>query len=325
MPVTLTIHDSQYPDRVRQELCHGLRTKTLPGKFLYDSPAQAQRWLAYHHAYSPSRTDADLLRLYQHTFHTALRHLTATPLHYVSLGCGGGTKDLLFLQQATDRHTRFFFTPMDISPALVVETMLRIQSALPTLASFPLVVDFAAAPDLASLLAQPETPDTQRLLTCFGMLPNFDYQTFLPYVQHLLRPGDLLLLSANLSPLPYPDACAHILPQYDNPLAHAWYTGLLDSLGFAASDYAMHLDAHALHVDGSVWQIRAAARFLRDVQLALYDETFAFSTGERLQLFFSNRFTPHIMPQILQDAELSVVEAFLFASQEEGIYLCRRV
>jgi hypothetical protein len=114
------------------------------------------------------------------------------------------------------------------------------------------------------------------------------------------------------------------LPQYDNPLAHAWYAGLLDSLGFAASDYALHLDARALHVDGYVWQIRAAARFLRDVQLALYDETFSFSTGERLQLFFSNRFTPHIMPQILQDAALSVVEAFLFASQEEGIYLCRR-
>ena len=324
MPVTLTIHDSQYPMRVRQELCHGLRTKALPGKFLYDSPAQAQRWLTYHHAYSPSRTDAALLHLYQHTFRTALRHLTASPLHYISLGCGGGTKDLLFLQQATTRHTPLFFTPTDISPTLVVETMLKIQSTLPALPSFPLVVDFTAAPDLASVLAQPEPPDTQRVLTCFGMLPNFDYQTFLPYVQHLLRPGDLLLLSANLSPLPYPDACPHILPQYDNPLARAWYGGLLDSLGFTAVDYEMHLDAHPLHVDGYVWQIRAAAQFLRDVQVELYDETFSFASGERLQLFFSNRFTPHIMPQILQDAALSVVEPFLFASQEEGIYLCRR-
>jgi uncharacterized SAM-dependent methyltransferase len=230
----------------------------------------------------------------------------------------------LFLQQATDRHSRLFFTPTDISPTLVVETLLKIQSTLPALPSFPLVVDFAAAPDLAALLAQPETPDTQRLLTCFGMLPNFDYQTFLPYVQHLMRPGDLLLLSANLSPLPYPDACTSILPQYDNPLAHAWYGGLLDSLGFTAADYAIHLDARSLHVDGHVWQIQAAARFLREVQLELYDDSFAFSPGERLQLFFSNRFTPHIMPQILQDAALSVVESFLFASQEEGIYLCRR-
>jgi uncharacterized SAM-dependent methyltransferase len=223
-----------------------------------------------------------------------------------------------------DRHTPLFFTPTDISPALVVETMLKIQNALPALPSFPLVVDFAAAPDLALVLAGPEPPDTQRVLTCFGMLPNFDYQTFLPYVQHLMRHGDLLLLSANLSPLPYPDACPHILPQYDNPLARAWYGGLLDSLGFTAADYDIHLDAHPLRVDGYVWQIRAAAQFLRDVQVELYDETFSFASGERLQLFFSNRFTPHIMPQILQDAALSVVEPFLFASQEEGIYLCRR-
>jgi uncharacterized SAM-dependent methyltransferase len=324
MPVTLTIHESQYPARVREQLCHGLRTNALPGKFLYDSPAQAQRWLAYHDAYSPSRTETALVALYQHAFGRALQQLTGGPLHYVSLGCGGGTKDLLFLQQAAPRHVNSSFTPMDISPALIVETMLKIQSALPATPSFPLVVDLAVMPDLTSLLAQPETADTQRLLTCFGMLPNFDYLTFLPYVQSLMRPGDLLLLSANLSPHPYPHACAHIVPQYDNPPAHAWYMGLLDSLGFAASAYEMSVEAAPLQVTGQVWQIRAAARFVQNVQVALDNETFFFPAGQRLQLFFSNRFTPDIMPQVLQDAGLSVLETFLFTSQEEGIYLCVR-
>src|SRR5512134_2156855 len=114
MPVTLTVHDTQYPDRVTEQLRRGLRTRKLPGKFLYDSPAQAQRWLEYHQAYSPSRTEATLVALYQQAFHTALHRLRAVPLHYVSLGCGGGTKDLLFLQQATARHTSLCFTPMDI-------------------------------------------------------------------------------------------------------------------------------------------------------------------------------------------------------------------
>ena len=322
MPVTLTIHESQYPGRVRDQLCHGLRTRVLPGKFLYDSPAQAQRWLAYHQAYSPSRTEATLVALYQQAFRTALHRLTAVPLHYVSLGCGGGTKDWLFLQQATARHTSLCFTPMDISPALVVETILKIQSAFPAVPSFPLVVDLEAAPDLAPMLAQPETAGTHRLLTCFGMLPNFAYQTFLPYVRRLMRPGDLLLLSANLSPLPYPDAVAHILPQYNNPFARAWFTGLLDSIGFATADYALHIDAHPLHADGHIWQIRAAAQLLQQVQVQVYDEVFSFTAGEWLRLFFSNRFTPHILPQILGEAGLTVVETFLFDSQEEGIYLC---
>jgi uncharacterized SAM-dependent methyltransferase len=324
MPVTLTIHESQYPTQVSEQLCHGLRTRALSGKFLYDSPAQAQRWLAYHQAYSPSRTESALVVRYQQAFGAALQQLSAAPLHYISLGCGGGTKDLLFLQQASIRQPPLGFTPTDVSPALIVETMCKVQSAFPTLPSFPLVIDLEAGPDFAALLAQPETPDTQRLFTCFGMLPNFAYQTFLPYLHRLMRPDDLLLLSANLSPHPYPEACLHIVPQYDNPLAHTWYTGLLDSLGFVTTDYAMHVEAHALHTDGQIWQMRAVAQFVRDIHLRVYDEAFSFAAGERLQLFFSTRFTPPIMPHILQGAGLTVVDTFLFASQEEGIYLCRR-
>ena len=149
MPVTLTVHDSQYPDRVAEQLRHGLRTRTLPGKFLYDSPAQAQRWLAYHQAYSPSRTTPGLLTLYQQAWQTALQALSPSALHYISLGCGGGTKDALFLQQARSRCPTLLFTPMDTSVALVVETMLRIQRTLPGLVTAPLVVDLGAEPALA--------------------------------------------------------------------------------------------------------------------------------------------------------------------------------
>jgi hypothetical protein len=137
-----------------------------------------------------------------------------------------------------------------------------------------------------------------------------------------MRPNDLLLLSANLSPLPYPASVPHILPQYDNPFAHAWFRGLLDSLGFPAADLDVIVQAHALSADGQLWQMRAEAHCQQHVHLTLYDEHFEFQAGERLQLFFSNRFTPQMLPQLLAEAGLTVVEAFLFASQEEGIYLC---
>jgi hypothetical protein len=92
----------------------------------------------------------------------------------------------------------------------VVETMLRIQSTLPALLTAPLVVDLEAEPVLTPWLSQHETAACQRLLACFGMLPNFAYRTFLPYVRSLMRPADLLLLSANLSPGLYADAVARI-------------------------------------------------------------------------------------------------------------------
>ena len=323
MPLTLTFHDSQYPAQIAEQLRHGLHTKRLSSKFLYASPAQAQRWLAYHQAYSPSRTEPNLLALYQQALQTALALLSSPALHYVSLGCGGGTKDVLFLQQAIPHCQSLSFTPMDTSAALVLETMLRLQHALPHLPSFPLVVDLEVQPDLTTLLAQSETPATVRLLACFGMIPNFDYHTFLPYVRSLMRPSDLLLLSANLSPTPYPTACAHILPQYDNPLARAWFTGLLESLGFAAADLEVQIHAHPLHADGHIWQIRAAVQFRRDVELRLDDDVFTFSPTEALQIFFSNRFTPQVMPYVLAQAGLSPLHTFLFESQEEGMYLCR--
>ena len=319
MPVTVTFHDSQYPSRVVEQLRAGLRARKLSGKFLYESPAQAQRWLLYHQAFSPSRTEAALLALYQQSFQAALHAISSEALHYISIGCGGGTKDALFLKTAKPLSPTLYFTPMDVSAALVIETMLRLPVDLK---AFPLVIDLETEPDLLTILGQHDKHAMGRLFTCFGIIPNFDYLVFLPYLRRLLRQQDLLLLSANLSPTPYPEAVPHILPQYDNPPARSWFMGLLEQLGFTEADLKLHIDAHALRLDGHVWQIRAAAQFIRQVRLTLYGETFVFESGEWLHLFFSNRFTPQVMPSILTEAGFTVVEMFLFDSRQEGIYLC---
>src|SRR5262249_16281603 len=141
--------------------------------------------------------------------------------------------------------------------------MLRIQSTLPGLMTAPLVVGLEAEPALTLWLSNHETTASQRLLACFGMLPNFAYRTFLPYVRSLMRPGDMLLLSANLSPGLYVDAVARILPQYDNPFAHAWYTGLLDSLGFTVSQIQLTVRTQLLRPDVHTWHIPPAATMLQ--------------------------------------------------------------
>ena len=325
MPMMLTFHESQYPEQVALQCRRGLRARRLPGRLLYDSPAQAQRWLAYHQVYSPSRTEPELLALYERSFQAALAALPGRPLHYVSLGCGGGNKDALFVRRALDRGGVLHVSPTDTSAALVLETMLRLQASFPALDASPLVVDLAAAPDLDPWLARQETGGAGRIFGCFGIIPNFDHTALLAYLWRLMRTDDLLLLSANLSPGPYGSAAAQrILPQYDNPLAHAWFTGLLDSLGFAASDLRLSVRARPLRDDGRVWRIQADAHVVHDVQLALYEESFDFREGEVLEVFFSNRFTSSALPQVLNDAGFNVSETWVLESQEEGIYLCRR-
>jgi uncharacterized SAM-dependent methyltransferase len=263
-----------------------------------------------------------LLALYQQAFQAALQALSPGALHYVSLGCGGGTKDALFLQQAVARCPALIFTPMDTSMALVVQTLLRLQRTLPDLTTAPLVVDLGEEPELTPWLSHYETPAHQRLLACFGMLPNFVYSTFLPYVGSLMRPGDVLLLSANLSPGVYADAVSRILPQYDNPYARTWYTGLLDSLGLATSQIQLTVSPQLLRPDGHIWQIHAEATVRQPLQFTLYEETFALAAGESLEVFFSTRFTPEVMPEVLAEAGLVPLQTFLFASREEAIYLC---
>ena len=325
MPMTLTFHDSQYPEQVAMQCRQGLRARKLPGRLLYDSPAQAQRWLAYHQAYSPSRTEPELLALYERSFQAAIAALAGQPLHYVSLGCGGGNKDALFVRRALDYGGALHVSPTDTSAALVLETMLRLQGTFPALSASPLVVDLAAEPDLDSWLAQQEADGARRVFGCFGIIPNFDHAALLSYLRRLMRADDLLLISANLSPGPYGSAAAQrILPQYDNPLARAWFSGLLDSLGFAGADLRLTVQARPLREDGHIWRIQADARVLQDVQLALYEESFDFREGEVLEVFFSNRFTPAALPQVLDDAGFKVGQTWVLDSQEEGIYLCQR-
>ena len=323
MPLKLTFHESQYPERLAVLCQRALRARKLPGRLLYDSPAQAQRWLAYHQKYSPSRTEPELLTLYERAFRTAiLSALPERPLHYVSLGCGGGNKDALFLRSALSLGGSLHVSPMDTSPALVVETMLRLGGVFPHLSASPLVIDLAVEPDIGPWLAQQEAQGACRVFGCFGIIPNFDYVALLSYLRRLMREGDLLLLSANLSPGSYDSAAQRIVPQYDNPLARAWFAGLLDSLGFPASDLRLSVMARPLREDGHVWRVQADALFLKDVALRLYEESFDFREGEALEVFFSNRFTPMVMPQILRSAGFSLSQSWVLDSQEEGIYLC---
>ncbi len=264
-----------------------------------------------------------MLDLYQDAYAAALTYLSNRPLHYVSLGCGGGRKDALFLQRARPQLPQLHYTPTDISAALVVETMRHIQASCPGLTSSPYVLDIEAEPDLNAELAPYDPADSVRLFYCFGIIPNVNHQTFLPYLRCTIRRGDFLLISANLSPNPYPDAIAHIAPQYDNPHAHIWYSGLLESLGFPMSQVSTAVQAVPLREDGHIWQLRVYTICLEAFTLEVYDEFFSFDADERLQVFFSTRFTPEAMPDILADAGLQVLDAFLFASREEGIYLCK--
>lgn len=328
----LTLHASQYPSAEREALLMALRALQLPGKLLYQSPAQAQRWLDYHAAWSPSRTDSAVRGLYGKAF-SAARALARDAGLVVGVGSGGGSKDADLLASLATVMGRtdadgLHYAPLDASAALAAEAALHVRQANAAVKLHPLVADLGTAPPLEPWLATLEA-QRPRIVTCFGMLPNVDVEVFPQWLAGLVRPGDVLLVSANLSPSGMADDAPRILLQYDNPLARAWYTGALAELGLPARVYALDISARPLVLSAplslpaeSAWQIAVRAALRETVPVMLHGEALRFPSGRRLEVFHSHRFTVAAAEAVLQAAGLAVHERWVGAAGEEGIFLC---
>src|SRR5436190_11599280 len=233
----VTIHRSQFPESVREDLLESLRSRKINHKFHYDSIKQTQKWLALHQAYSPSRTDADCDRIYDEAFAAAAAQITADRVHVVGLGCGGGQKDFRLLNWIHKFGRDVFYSPVDVSAAMVLTARVQATKIIPQDNCFPIVCDLAKTSDLRELLASRDSISAIRIITFFGMLPNFEQELILTKLKSLLNPRDILLVSANLAPGPdYAAGARKILPLYDNPLTRDWLVTFLLDLGVEATD-----------------------------------------------------------------------------------------
>ncbi len=311
----LDVHPSQYPRAVADRLRAALERRQLPGRFLYDSPAQAARWLAYHQAWSPSRTDAATRSVYDLALDEAVARLGTGPAVHVSLGCGGGQKDARFLALARAAGRTLLPVLTDTSPSLVLEAMLASDGAR------GLVVDLEAEPTRDAFVGPALDELGPVVFTAFGMVPNLDADRFLAWLVKQMAPTDLALVSANLHPEPYALAEPDILPQYDNPEARAWFLGALAELGISGPD--LRVFAEPRDRDGSAWRVRVLAELLTPSSVRLHDQVFALSAGEVLDLFFSNRFTAAGFERVIERAGLASMGRWLSPTGQEGVWLLR--
>ncbi len=319
---TVQIHSSQFPRAVRRDLLKSLRARQVNHKFHYDSIKQTQKWLALHQVHSPSRNDADCAAVYDRSFEAAAKIKTRR-VHVIGLGCGGGQKDTRLLRLLKKGGKDIFYTPSDVSTAMVL--MAR-QTALAVVREencFPLVCDLGTANDLPEVLDQYQVSSSSRIFTFFGMIPNFEPDQILSELASLIRPKDFLLFSANLAPgADYHAGLKKILPQYDNALTRDWLMTFLLDLGVERNDGELKL----LIEDGQQGLKRVAAyfQFKKARRLKIEDEQFEFVRGERICLFFSYRHTPDRVHQLLGRHGLKVLDQWITQSEEEGVFLVHR-
>jgi uncharacterized SAM-dependent methyltransferase len=316
--VNVAIHSSQFPERVRMDLLESLRQRAVNHKFHYDSVKQTQRWLALHQAYSPSRNDVDCGATYDRAFEAAVAGLDSEKIHLIGLGCGGGQKDTRLLKLLKCRRKLGSYTPCDVSTAMVLTARQMALSALTEENCFPLVCDLLRADDLVSVLAVRHPA----LITFFGMIPNFEPETILPKLGALIQNEDVLLFSANLAPgFDYDTGVGKVLPQYDNQATRDWLLTFLFDLGVESHDGMLNFTVEQV---GPLKRIAAYFEFTHERSLAVEDQKFDFRRGDRIRLFFSYRYTPALVCEVLTKHGLVVVDEWITKSEEEGVFLCCR-
>ena len=229
------IDRSQFPENVRRDLLDSLRARAINHKFHYESHKQAAKWLALHEAYSPARRDDSCLRIYDVAFRSAVVALDTKKVHLVGLGCGGGQKEARLLE-LLNAPASVRYTASDVSLPLVLVAQEAAQKFLSRENLHGLVCDLATTTELATALDHFNSGE-RRLVTLFGIIPNFEPAPLLSRVAALLRPGDLLLMSANLAPGPdYAAGVERVFLQYDNQPTRDWLLALLLDLGFERDD-----------------------------------------------------------------------------------------
>lgn len=323
--VYVAIHASQFPENVRRDLLESLRTRRVNHKFHYDSVKQTQQWLALHQAFSPSRTDADCAATYDRSFAAVAARIEARRVHLIGLGCGGGQKDTRLLKLLRDSGRETFYTPADVSTAMVLEARQAATAVVREENCFPLVCDLGAAEDLAEMLDALPVANAARLITFFGMVPNFEPQVILPRVAALVRPADHLLFSANLAPgADYAAGVQRILPLYDNALTRGWLMTFLLDLGVEADDGELRFVVEDDPAGSGLKRVAAYFRFARPREIVVDAQRFQFPAGDSIRLFFSWRHTAALVRELLSQRGLQVLDEWITKSGEEGVFLVGR-
>lgn len=318
----VAVHSSQFPENVRRDLLNSLRARKIAHKFHYDSVKQTQKWLALHQQYSPSRNDDDCRAIYEQSFKAAKLQIKSRQVHLIGLGCGGGQKDTRLLKLLKAAGRQIFYTPSDVAVAMVLTARRTALAVCPDKNCFPLVCDLETPSDLPVVFATPAARRASRIITFFGMIPNFEPSLILPKLASLVRPKDILLFSANLAPGDdYAAGVNKILPQYDNAPTRDWLLTVLLDLGIEKNDGELRF---GIENKNGLKRIVASFHFKRPRHVEIENDVFAFKRGEAIRLFFSYRYTPERVRKALSAHKLEVCEQWIAASDEEGVFLCRK-
>jgi L-histidine N-alpha-methyltransferase len=113
-----------------------------------------------------------------------------------------------------------------------------------------------------------------------------------------------------------------VLPLYDNTLTREWLLSFLLDLGVERTDGDLVFSIE--DAEGGLKRIAAHFHFCVPREVQASDARFLFKPGESIRLFFSYRHRPERLTRLLGQYGLCVLDHWLTATGEEGVFLIRK-
>jgi dimethylhistidine N-methyltransferase len=272
--------------------------KELPSKYLYDDIGSALFEVIGHlPEYGLTRADERLLRRHGDEIVERLPR----PVAVVELGSGSGRKTR-WLLKALGRRQRTFYYPIEISRAALVrcEQELRDIDALRILGFQREYLD-----GLLEIAAH-RKPDQHLLVLFLGStIGNFDREAgieFLSAIRRMLRPGDSLLLGADLE-----KPAAQLLRAYDDELGvtAAFNLNLLARINRELDgEFDLKQFAHEARINRDARSVEMHLRSTRKqvVTVAAADVTLRFEPDETIWTESSHKYSAAEISQMASSA-----------------------
>ncbi|MFM9163984.1 MAG: hypothetical protein ACKOQ0_01290 [Solirubrobacterales bacterium] len=315
--IDVVVHESVHPEALAAELRDGLVGGEVATRQHYVSARQARLWREIAAAFSPARDEADGVRAYDAVNGLVADRVAGAGAHVIGLGCGDGAKErrLLDALAGTGPLTA---TPVDVSLPLVQVAVDRLAGAAGTALGRPVVCDLGlAAADLPAMVGEAPGP---RVVTLYGILPGMEAFAAMAAALSLLRPGDLLAVSANL--LPEGDgALEAVTAQYDNEQTRSWLGALVEDAGLRPGQADVRIGELSEPGTGAVAAVGAWLEPREEVELVLEAGEVRLEPGSPVRLLRSARHTPEGLEAIVLAAGLELLALEVSPTGEEGVAL----
>jgi hypothetical protein len=321
----IDVHPSVGNEALRRDAIESLAANRIAPKFLYVTPHQTDLWRQVFLKHSPIHGNPEFVRIYRDAFRRILDTFAAKKVLLVGLGCGTGTKEAQLCESLKGQDRTVIFSAIDISHELVMESARKLEAAGAEHRR-SLVCDLDQSTFLDEWLDR-QDDELPRLITFFGLVPNFSPSLISRIFRAVLRPGDALLVSAHLAPIrgEAPDklaaAMTSVLPQYDNPETLAWMTAALEP--WDLTDLVGPPEIRIGEIEG-IPAFLGQVHWKTTEPFERWGQRFSPGASEPLMLFSSLRYTPALFEEMLRwegfDCDLFAITS----CRQEGIWSVRR-